>query len=100
MELSTVYQQSDNIVTRKVMDETLLVPITGNLASMDEIYTLNDMGALIWNSLDGSRSLAAIGRKIEQQYDAPLSVIEADMVEIITGLKDAHLIKVAQGDAV
>ena len=47
MQLNTVYRQAENIVTRKVMDENLLVPISGDIASMDEIYTLNETGAFI-----------------------------------------------------
>jgi hypothetical protein len=91
-QLSDVFRQADNIVTRKVMDETLLVPISGDLASMDNLYTLNETGAFIWQSLDGSRSLAEISSALEQQYDAPLAVIEADAKEIAAGLAEAGLI--------
>ncbi|CAK8717302.1 Coenzyme PQQ synthesis protein D (PqqD) [Candidatus Electronema halotolerans] len=94
-QLSDVFRQAENIVTRKVMDETLLVPISGELASMDNLYTLNETGAFIWQALDGSRSLAAIGSMLEQQYDAPAAVIEADMLEIADGLAEAGLIVAA-----
>ncbi len=94
-QLSDVFRQAENIVTRKVMDETLLVPISGELASMDNLYTLNETGAFIWQALDGSRSLAEIGTMLEQQYDAPAAVIEADMLEIADGLAEAGLIVAA-----
>ncbi len=90
-----VFRQAENIVTRKVMDETLLVPISGQLASMDNLYTLNETGALIWQSLDGSRSLAEISRMLEEQYDAPADVIAADVLEIVDGLAEAGLIVAA-----
>ncbi|MGB5684186.1 MAG: PqqD family protein [Candidatus Electrothrix sp.] len=93
MQLNSVYRQAENIVTRRVMDETLLVPISGDLASMDELYTLNDTGAFIWQSLDGIRTLAEIGQRLEQEYDAPTEVIQADMLEIINGLVKAGLIE-------
>ncbi|MCI5161108.1 MAG: PqqD family protein [Candidatus Electrothrix sp. AX5] len=92
IKLNSIYRQADNIVTRKVMDETLLVPISGDLASMDELYTLNDTGAFIWQALDGARTLAEIGRQLEQEYDAPLEAIEVDMLEIMSGLAEAGLI--------
>jgi len=91
-QLSDVFRQADNIVTRKVMDETLLVPIAGDLASMDNLYTLNETGAFIWQSLDGSRSLAEISSALEQQYDATMDVIQADTVEIAARLADVGLI--------
>ncbi len=92
MEFNSVYRQADNIVTRKVMDETLLVPISGDLASMDELYTLNDTGAFIWKALDGTCTLAEIGKQLEQDYDAPLEAIEVDMLEIMSGLAEAGLV--------
>ena len=92
MKFDSIYKKADNIVTRKVMDETLLVPISGDLASMDELYTLNDTGAFIWQALDGTRTLAEIGRQLEQEYDVPEKVIRADLREIMDGLIDVGLV--------
>lgn len=92
MKLNNIYKQIDDVVTRKVMDETLLVPISGELASMDELYTLNDTGAFIWQALDGIRTLAEIGKLLEQEFDAPMKAIEADLLEIMSGLAEAGLV--------
>jgi hypothetical protein len=92
MQLDSVYRQADNIVTRRIMDETLLVPVSGELASMEELYTLNETGAFVWQALDGVRPLAEIGRRLGKQYDAPAEEIEADLLEIMNGLADAGLV--------
>lgn len=93
MQLDSIYKQADNIVTRRVLDETLLVPISGDLASMDELYTLNDTGAFIWQALDGTRPLAEIGQQLAQEYDGPPEEIETDLVEIVRDLIEAGLVK-------
>ncbi|MCI5138591.1 MAG: PqqD family protein, partial [Candidatus Electrothrix sp. AR1] len=80
------------IVTRRVMDETLLVPITGELASMDNLFSLNETGAFVWEGLDGSRSLAEIAGQLEKLYDADPAVIEADVMEIIAALSASGLV--------
>lgn len=87
-----VFRHADNIVTRKVMDETLLVPISGDLASMDNLYTLNETGAFIWLSLDGSRSVAEIAALMKERYDAPAAAIEADVLETVSSLLEAKLL--------
>ncbi|WP_417912253.1 PqqD family protein [Candidatus Electronema sp. TJ] len=89
-----VFRHADNIVTRKVMDETLLVPISGDLASMDNLYTLNETGAFIWLSLDGSRSVAEIAALMQERYDAPAAAIEADVLETVSSLLEAKLLVV------
>ncbi len=92
VDLTGVFKHADNIVTRKVMDETLLVPISGDLASMEELYTLNDTGAFIWEALDGTATLAEIARKLHQCYDAPPEEIQTDMLEIMSNLAEVGLI--------
>uniref|UniRef100_UPI004055E593 PqqD family protein n=1 Tax=Candidatus Electronema sp. TaxID=2698783 RepID=UPI004055E593 len=87
-----VFRHADNIVTRKVMDETLLVPISGDLASMDNLYTLNETGAFIWQMLDGSRSVAEIAALMAERYDAPAAEIEADVQETVGSLLEAKLL--------
>ena len=92
MQLDSVFRKADNIVSRKVMDEILLVPISGELASMDNLYSLNETGAFIWGVLDGSRSLADIGKQLGQMYDADAAKIEADLMEIIAELSESGLV--------
>jgi len=92
MHLNSIYRQTENIVTRKVMDETLLVPISGDIASMDEIYTLNETGAFIWQGLDGKSTLAEIGELLEKSFDAESSVMETDLLEIVGKLAEAGLV--------
>ena len=92
VQLTDVFRHAENIVTRKVMDETLLVPISGDMASMDNLYTLNETGAFIWRSLDGTRSLAEISRELEKQYDVPLPAVETDLLEIVAELADSGLV--------
>ncbi len=74
------------------MEETMLVPISGDLAKMDELYSLNETSAFIWESLDGNRSLADIGDMLEQRYDASSEVVGADLLKIINSLLEAGLL--------
>lgn len=92
VQLSDVFRHADNIVTRKVMDETLLVPIAGDLASMENLYALNTTGAFIWQALDGSRSLEDIRGLLVAEYAAPVEVLEADLLELVEELTAAKLL--------
>ena len=43
-----IYKKHGDIVSRKIMDEVILVPILKNVANMQSIFTLNETGAKIW----------------------------------------------------
>jgi len=90
---SKVYSKSDNIVCRRIMDETILVPIRGNLADMQRIYTLNPIGAFIWDRLDGKKKLAEARNDVLAQFDVDPEEAEADIIEFIKQVREAGLIK-------
>jgi hypothetical protein len=64
----------------------------GDIASMEEVYTLNDTGAFIWQALDGTCTLAEIAKQLEQTYDALSAAIDSDLLDIMSGLKESGLI--------
>jgi coenzyme PQQ biosynthesis protein PqqD len=91
-ECKKIYCPSGNVVTRSIADETILVPISGNLANMEQIYTLNEVGASIWRHMDGKRSVEEIWQELLQEYDVAEDQLEKDMVEFIEQLQASDLI--------
>ena len=49
--LGDVYKRQPDFIFRRIIDETILVPVHRNLAEMDCIYTLNELGAALWEKL-------------------------------------------------
>ena len=80
---SDIYRRSENIVSREIAGETILVPIRGSLVDLQKIYTVNAVGAVIWEHLDGTKSLAAIRDTLLERYDTDRRQIEEDLEEFI-----------------
>jgi hypothetical protein len=70
----------------------ILVPIRGKLADMQRIFTLNDVGAYIWSSLDGERSLGEICEDLRLDFDVKKEQAQRDMSDFISELLEADLI--------
>lgn len=66
---SSVYSPSENIICRKIVDETLLVPIHGDLANMRRIFALDAVGEFIWRRLDGRKALEAVHEEVVEAFD-------------------------------
>ena len=86
-ELEKIYQRNENFVFRRIEGETILVPIRGNVSDLDCIYSLNPVGALVWERLDGSADLKAIRGVITAEYDVGKRKAEADLLEFIRDMK-------------
>lgn len=81
--LQAVYRKSPTMVFRKIADEYLLVPIRGDAANLEKIYTLNDVGAFIWEQIDGVRSVQQIIEAVVHEYDVTPDEAERDVTEYL-----------------
>jgi len=91
-DLLRVLRKSDELVTREVAGETILVPIRGTLASLQQIFVLNPVAAFIWEQLDGERSLDEICEGILERFDTTPATARSDLLELVNGLLAAGLI--------
>ena len=84
--LKSVLSQSTSVVTRKTGNEYVLVPITNNIADMNSVYTLNETGALIWEQIDGKRSVEELITKLTNEYDIYRQKAETDVFDFIDNM--------------
>ena len=91
--LTRVYRQGDNIVSRNVAGESLLVPIRGHVADMQKIFALDPVGEYIWNHLDGKHSLEEILDGLLQTFVVERARAGEDLAEFIEELSQAALIE-------
>ena len=87
IELGQIYRRNDSFVFRRIEGETILVPIRDNVGDLDCIYSLNPVGALVWEHLDGSHDLDAIKNRIAAEYDVSDNDVQADLLSFIDEMK-------------
>jgi len=75
----TRYQRNPDFIYRKIVDETILVPIHKDVANMDSIYTLNTVGAFIWQQLDQHASRAELEAAVLETFDVDPQILTEDM---------------------
>jgi hypothetical protein len=95
-DLETRFKRNENFVFRKIGDEMILVPIKDNVGDMGYIYNLNELGAFIWQHLDGKDRLLDIKNSILEEFDASDQQAEKDMCEFVDGLKEIGAINITE----
>ena len=93
IDLEQRYQRNENFVFRRIEDETILVPIKDNVGDMGSIYNLNDVGAFVWEQVDGVKSLQEIKNRLLAEYEVSASEAEDDLFEYIAQLKEIDALK-------
>ena len=94
MNLNTIYRKKENIVTRRIAGETLLVPIRSQVADMQNIFALTHSTAeYIWQQLDGKQNLQHIHQGIMDNFQVENQQALSDLQEFISRLLEAGIIE-------
>ena len=80
-------------VTRRIADETIIVPVVGGVGDLDAIFTLNEVGSYIWRLIDTPTTVQAITDAIARAFDVPETDAARDVVEFLDKLAAAGLIQ-------
>jgi hypothetical protein len=86
-----------DLVTRSIAEETIVVPVRNNVGDLDSIYTLNQLGTMIWELIDGRNGVSQIIDAICSAYDVAPEEAERDALEFLKSLETAGLIRLSDG---
>jgi len=97
--INVFYTVSENVVTREIEDEVIIVPLVSGMGNLeDELYSLNETGKAIWKKLDGTRDLKTVIRELALEFEASLGEVEEDVMGLTRELLDrGMLVEVQKG---
>lgn len=94
-DLNGIFRKRGEIVARDIAGETILVPVRGNLADMQRIFSLSPVAAFLWNQIDGRQDLLIILEKVIEDFEVERADAASDLREFIAELLEAGLIEEA-----
>src|SRR2546425_3335205 len=77
--LNQIVQKDASIVSRRIADEMILVPIHRKVEEVECLFTLNEVGARIWELLDGQRSLRELRDTILEEFEVSETEAQEDL---------------------
>ena len=75
----TRYVQNPDFIYRKIVDEIILVPIHQDVADLDCIYSLNKIGAFLWEQLQQPATRRELEQAILEAYDVDPQTAHQDL---------------------
>lgn len=82
-----LFKRNPDYVFRKIVDEYVLVPVHQNVVNMECIYTLNDVGALLWEGLAAPVSLAKLAEAVMNDFEVDHDTVQRDLHDFITEME-------------
>lgn len=87
MNLHKLKEAKERMAERKVGEETVLVPLSGNVADLNEMFTLNEVGSLIWENLTENTSLQSLTDSVTATFDVSENEAEEDIRAFLSELE-------------
>jgi hypothetical protein len=87
IDIKTIPIQNPNILSRRAEDEAVLV-----MPEQGKVKVLNEVGAAIWELIDGKRDVQKIAEKICSQFDVDPPTAEKDTLMFMAELLEREII--------
>jgi len=88
-----VFVRNRDTVTRKISGETFVLGISGELANMDRMYALDEVGEVIWNRLAQQASLEEVVDAVTERFEVDPETARKDAREFLERLVAMKLLK-------
>jgi Coenzyme PQQ synthesis protein D (PqqD) len=87
IDLHSQPKRAERVLAQRAAESVILLkPDNG------QYYTLDEVGARVWELCDGNRPVADLVSTIHCEYDAPLARIQADVLELLGELTREKLL--------
>jgi coenzyme PQQ biosynthesis protein PqqD len=91
--LNSIYKPSEDVVAREVQGEFIIIPITSGVGDLEEeIFSLNETGKMIWDKLDGKRTLKDVVKDLSLEFESPQEEIEKDILGFMEELLKRRIV--------
>ncbi len=84
--IPNIVAHKNAFAVQKVANDLILVPLKGNVAEMNEMFTLNESGSFIWEQLTEVSSLETIVASLVKEFEVDVETAEQDVVSFLEKL--------------
>jgi tRNA uridine 5-carbamoylmethylation protein Kti12 len=93
MNEKNILKKSEEVVSREIEGETILLPLYKSSKDMNYIYTLNKTAAAAWRLIDGKKTLHQIKEELVKEYDVDEEKAVKQLSQLVKDLRSIKAVK-------
>lgn len=86
MDIKALSQLKSKFVAREVGNELVLVPLSGNVAQMTSLFTLNETARFVWDNLNDTNTIEDIQSLMLSEFEVDAATANADIEAFLNRL--------------
>ncbi|MDA8019637.1 MAG: PqqD family protein [Thermoanaerobaculia bacterium] len=85
-------RRTPDVATRRILDETLLVPLRGFVAEQMEIFALNEVAAFVWERLEDGTTERSLVDAVVAEFEVERDRAAEDVAALLEQFRDCGLL--------
>ncbi len=96
--MNRFFRQRGESVTRKLGEESVIVPVRGDIADLASVFVLNETASVLWSKLSASVNEESLVQALLDQYELTAEQASADVSAFLATLSNVGLVQAVSGD--
>jgi len=91
--MSERFVRNDEVVSRKIEGELVIVPIRSGVGDLNSLYTLNPVGCVLWDFMNEGHTVPEMVRRVCDEFEVTAAQAEQDIEAFLDCLLAERLIE-------
>ena len=87
------FVRSDNVVSRVIAGETLIVPVRRGVADLASLFSFNQVGSTIWEAIEKPRTVDELVNVLADTYDVTPEKARQDLEVFLNEAQAAGVVQ-------
>lgn len=86
MNIDKIYKLKSHFASKATGNEMVIVPLSGHVSKMNQLFTLNETGRFIWEKIEENATPESIAQAMMQEFDVNADLAKKDVEDFIRRL--------------
>lgn len=86
------FVRNQDVVVRKIQGELIIVPIRSGVGDLNSLYTLNPVGAVLWDFMNEGHTLGEMVKLVCDEFEVTAAEAQNDIQSFLDSLMQEKLI--------
>jgi Coenzyme PQQ synthesis protein D (PqqD) len=87
------YKRNQDVVSRNIEGELVIVPIRSGVGDLNSLYTLNPVGSVLWEFMNEGHTLSEMVQRVCDEFEVSEAQAQPDIETFLDSLMAEQLIQ-------
>ena len=87
------FVQNREVVARQIEGELVIVPIRSGVGDLNSLYTLNQVGSVLWDFMNEGHTIAEMVSRVCDEFEVTSSQAQSDIRNFLDALLEEKLVQ-------